>query len=101
MSNEKWILDTVKQVIESRGKDIVVYLDNYRDSLNDSVFLERPGLAYLIEDADLVDRFCREMDVELIGIAVDTGEIPAKGLMYYFNDNLGGYSRTGLENSLK
>ena len=67
--------------------------------------LNRPLVKILVDDAPLVDLFCRKYNVTLLGLSVDGSDFPATGLMYYFNDGEegnpnGGYSRKGLENSL-
>lgn len=62
---------------------------------------ERVMLSYLIKDKPLIEAFCQRYQRSLmeIGLNYEEGIIPS-GLIYFFDDNLGGYSRTGLERSL-
>ena len=49
----------------------------------------------------MVEAFCSKYDIQLIDIDTDREEFPPTGLMYFFSDNTGGYTRQGLENSLR
>lgn len=62
---------------------------------------EKKILSYLIRDKPLIEAFCQRYQRSLRGIDLNYEEgIMPSGLIYFFNDNLGGYSRRGLERSL-
>ncbi len=59
-------------------------------------------LEVLARDAPLIDAFSSRYKAELVRIGVNReDEYPPQSLMYFFDDNLGGYTRKGLEDSLK
>lgn len=51
-------------------------------------------------DRSLIDAFCEKSGVELLTVGVNNEDVPPNGLMYFFSDNSGGYSREGLNASL-
>ena len=57
-------------------------------------------LEYLLRDKFVVDLFCAQEKVELQEVIPNLEEFPINGLMYFFNNNLGGYSLEGLLGSL-
>ncbi|HLC52152.1 MAG TPA: hypothetical protein VJI98_02815 [Candidatus Nanoarchaeia archaeon] len=52
------------------------------------------------DDQSALEAFCKKFGVDLIGVAVDDEVVPPNGLIYMFTDDLGGYSREGLNSSL-
>lgn len=45
--------------------------------------------------------FCRKYNVELVTFSLNVEDFPPQGLMYFFSDNLGGYSIKGIKESIK
>lgn len=52
------------------------------------------------EDTPYLNRFMAKYNVSLTDIRENDEYFPPEGLMYYFNDGLGGYSIEGIKNSL-
>ena len=52
-----------------------------------------------VKDRPLVDLFCKKFSIKLIRVT-PCWESERLEPMYFFNDNLGGYTREGLENCL-
>ena len=80
--------------------------DNLQDNLvlEDLALLEVmavPILVHLVQDRPLIDAYSGKYGVSLAEIDINREEESPQGLMYFFSDNLGGYTREGLERSLK
>ena len=58
-------------------------------------------LKIVFDDKLLVEAFCSRYNTKLTEVDVDREEHPPTGLMYFFSDNTGGYTRKGLEDSLR
>ena len=54
----------------------------------------------LQEDQPILDLFFRKYKVDLKGYAIDFDNFPKVSLVYYFSDNLGGYTMIGIIESL-
>lgn len=57
-------------------------------------------LALFEEDQPWLKRFVVKTDTILLAIEPSTEDPNTKGLMYFFDDNLGGYTIKGIKNSL-
>lgn len=55
----------------------------------------------LEEDAPYIIKFEGEYGAVIVDIQENNEHHPPKGLMYYFDDNLGGYSIEGIKESLE
>ena len=60
-----------------------------------------PILIHLVKDRLLVDAYCARKRTMLAEIDINSEEGMPQGLIYIFNDKSGGYTRRGLENSLR
>ena len=58
------------------------------------------SLEIFIQDFPTIDVFCNEYNANLTNILVNDEDFPPSGLMYYFDNQIGGYTREGLNNSL-
>jgi hypothetical protein len=55
----------------------------------------------LLDDRLYVEVFCQEYRTQVIDIFPNTENCPPRGLMYIFDNQLGGFSITGIKNSLE
>ena len=64
--------------------------------------IEHDELVAIVLSGELayLDFFCNKYGLELIDIQPNTESSPPQGLMYYFNNDLGGYSMEGIKKSL-
>lgn len=53
------------------------------------------------EDHYYVEAFCQKYNVQVVDIFPNTEKSPALGLMYVFDNQLGGFSIEGIKNSLE
>jgi hypothetical protein len=56
---------------------------------------------YLGRDKILLEMFCAKYRTNLTDIGINLEDVDSTGLMYYFDDGLGGYSFIGIKESLK
>ena len=57
-------------------------------------------LTYLREDLPYLTWFMETQKVSLVDIQINDEQFPPYSLMYYFDDNLGGYTLKGIKNTL-
>lgn len=55
----------------------------------------------LQQDRLYLSAFCRKYNVELVTFLPNSEDFPPQGLLYFFSDDLGGYSIKGIKESLK
>ena len=55
----------------------------------------------LENDLPLLESFCQDKGVDMIGYAVSFENRPSVELVYFFTDGLGGYSIEGVKNSMR
>lgn len=55
----------------------------------------------LQQDHPFLEEFCQKYNVELVTLSPNLEDFPPEGLMYFFTDNLGGYSIKGIKADLK
>ncbi|MDP3698460.1 MAG: hypothetical protein Q8R47_02640 [Nanoarchaeota archaeon] len=66
-----------------------------------------PSLKYnefvslVLEDKLYVNPFCKKYKARVISISLNTEDFPPQGLLYVFNNQLGGFSIEGIKNSLE
>lgn len=66
-----------------------------------------PSLKYnefvskILEDKRCVDQFCKRYKARVVSISLNTEDFPPQGLLYVFNNQLGGFSLEGIKNSLE
>ncbi len=58
-------------------------------------------IRYLKADSPYVEAFCRSQGVSLWRVDENTEDFPPQGLMYYFTDDLGGYTINAIKGSLE
>ncbi|MBS3107600.1 hypothetical protein J4468_01670 [Candidatus Woesearchaeota archaeon] len=68
-------------------------------SIVDVIASDRNLVQELFESIPLIVEFCKKHDVMIEGIGIQTEEAKI-GLAFYFNDNLGHYTKDGLLNSV-
>ncbi len=66
----------------------------------DLFFSPKELTALLEADRPFVEQFCSLYAIELVDFSVNSEEFPPQGLMYYFSDNLGGYTVNAIKGSL-
>ena len=98
------------KMVKTEGVRATDLQDNLQDNLHDNLVLEDlellevmavPILVHLVQDRPLIDAYSGKYGVSLAEIDINREEESPQGLMYFFSDNLGGYTREGLERSLK
>ena len=57
-------------------------------------------ILHLRKDGLYVEAFCQKYKAQLIDVFPNTEDFPPRGLMYEFDNQLGGYSITGIKRSL-
>jgi hypothetical protein len=67
------------------------------DDLFDEYALEKK----LEKDLPLLESFCQDKGVEMIGYGVSFENRPSVELVYFFTDGLGGYNIEGVKNSMR
>ncbi len=55
----------------------------------------------LEKDLPLLESFCQDKGVDMIGYGVSFENRPSVELVYFFTDGLGGYSIEGVKNSMR
>jgi len=58
-------------------------------------------ILYLLQDQLYVEAFCQKYDTQMIDVFPNNEDFPPQGLMYVFNNQLGGFSIEGIKNSLE
>ena len=58
-------------------------------------------MSYLLRDGLYVGVFCQRYKAKLIDVFPNTEDSPPQGLIYEFDNQLGGFSIEGIKNSLK
>lgn len=56
---------------------------------------------HLLDDRLYVEVFCQQYRAQVVEIFPNTEEYPPRGLMYVFDNQLGGFSINGIKNSLE
>ncbi len=56
---------------------------------------------YLLDDRLYLEAYCQKYKTEVIDVSPNTEDFPPQGLMYVFDNQLGGFSREGIKNSLE
>lgn len=62
---------------------------------------ELDEIAILEQDRLYVETFCQKYKTQVVGISLNTEDFPPQGLMYVFDNQLGGFSIEGIKNSLE
>lgn len=57
-------------------------------------------IKYLNKDGFFLQAFCEKYDARVVDIVPNTENFPARGLLYVFDNQLGGFSIEGIKNSL-
>ena len=64
--------------------------------------LDQYGLRRDLErDLPLLESFCQDNDIEMVSYDVSFENYPSVELVYFFTDELGGYSIEGVKNSMR
>lgn len=58
-------------------------------------------ILHLLDDAWYLEIFCQKYRAQVIDISPNTEECPTRGLIYVFDNQLGGFSIKGIKNSLE
>ena len=58
-------------------------------------------ILYLLDDQLYIEAFCQRYKASVVDIFPNTEDFPVQGLMYVFDNQLGGFSLQGIKNSLE
>ncbi len=58
-------------------------------------------IAFIKQDCLYVGAFCQKYGARVVGIFPNNEDFPPQGLMYVFDNQLGGFSIEGIKNSLE
>ncbi len=58
-------------------------------------------ILYLLDDRLYIEVYCQKYKTGVIDVFPNMEDFPPQGLMYVFDNELGGFSREGIENSLE
>ncbi len=58
-------------------------------------------IKYLKQDRFYLQVFCRKYNVTVVDVVPNTEDFPPRGLLYIFDNQLGGFTIEGIKNSLE